>query len=209
MSAAQPNGRFSSPAAWARHLPNLITVARFVLVAPAGWLLWHGAVVEALALIAIAGISDAVDGELARRFDSRTRFGTIADPAADKLLVLVVFVVLAIQEHVPIWLVAMIVGREVVILCGALAYRSVFGNFRVVPSSLSKVNTGVQIVVLVLVLISLTDFTSLASFAAAVIDPAGFVVAGVSSVLSGIDYVIVWSRRARDGFRMRRGEHRP
>ena len=187
-----------------RHLPNAVTILRFVLVVPAGWLLWEGAAAEALLLIAIAGFSDAVDGLLARRYDWRTRFGAIADPAADKLLSLVVFVVLAIQGHVPWWLLAIVVGRDLVIVIGALAYRHVLGNFAVQPTLLSKVNTGLLITVLVMVVISLADFGLLTAIAALLVDPHGFFVAGALGVVSGLHYVVVWTRRAVAGIRERR-----
>ena len=187
-----------------RHLPNAISIMRMLLVVPAGWLLWQSAVAEALVLIAIAGISDAVDGLLARRYNWRTRLGAIADPAADKLLSLVVFVVLAVQGHVPWWLLGLAVGRDLVIVIGAMAYRHVLGNFDVQPTLLSKVNTGLQVVMLVLVVVGLADFGWVATIAATVADPFGFIVVGVSCVLSGVHYVVVWSLRAAAGIRERR-----
>ena len=181
---------------WIRQLPNAITVVRVVLVAPCGWLLWQDAILEALTLIAIAGASDAVDGILARRFDWRTRFGAFADPAADKLLVVVVFAVLAIKGHVPLWLVAIVVGRDVVIISGAFAFRQLIGHVEMAPTLLSKMNTAAQIVLLVLVLVALTDIPPVAAMAAATL-PAAFYVVAASGVVSGIHYVVAWSHRAR------------
>lgn len=186
----------------ARQLPNLVTVARVALVVPTVWLLWHDHVVAALALIAIGGLSDAVDGELARRFDWRTRFGAIADPIADKLLVVAVFVVLAVQGHLPAWLLAVVIGRDLVIISGALAYRILFGELEMAPTPLSKVNTVLQIVVLALVLVHRTSFEPAAGLAG-LVDPVGFVLVGATSVVSGLHYVLVWSRRARDEHRAR------
>lgn len=193
-----------------RQLPNVITIGRLVLVFPAGWLLWQGAIIEALILIAIAGVSDGIDGILARRFDWRTRFGAIADPAADKLLVLVVVAVLTVQGHLPVWLVAIIVGRDLVIVGGSLAYRQVLGDFEVSPTFLSKVNTALQIILLALVLIALTGIEPVAGLAAFA-DPFGFFVVGTSSVLSGVQYVFVWGRRAqlRLGARRRSADRSP
>ena len=181
---------------WIRQLPNAITVVRVVLVAPCGWLLWQDAILEALTLIAIAGASDAIDGILARRFDWRTRFGAFADPAADKLLVVVVFAVLAIKGHVPLWLVAIVVGRDVVIISGAFAFRQLIGHVEMAPTLLSKMNTAAQIGLLVLVLVALTDIAPLAAVAAATL-PAAFYVVAASGVVSGIHYVVAWSHRAR------------
>lgn len=195
--------RLSVPTALFRQLPNAVTVMRVVLVGPAGWLLWHGAVTEALVLIAIAGFSDAVDGLLARRFNWRTRFGAIADPLADKLLSLAVLVVLAVQGHVPWWLFGIVVGRDLVIVCGAIAYRRVVGTLELNPTLLSKVHTSLLIVVLLLVLVALADFVW-ASHVAAIVAPWGFVLVAVSGVATGVHYVVVWSRRAASSVRERR-----
>ena len=178
-----------------RHLPNLVTVARVVLVLPTGWLLWHGDTLAALILIAVAGASDAVDGELARRFDWRTRFGAFADPAADKLLMFVVFVILTVQGHIPIWLLAIVVGRDVVIVGGAVAYRLLFGELTMSPTLISKVNTALQVIMLLLVVVAQLEF-SMAADVMIVVDPGAFVVVAVSSLLSGSHYVFTWARRA-------------
>lgn len=180
-----------------RHLPNLITVARIVLVVPAAWLLWRDAVVPALVLIAVAGISDAIDGEIARRFNWRTRFGEMTDPAADKLLVVAVFVVLAAQGHLPLWLVVVVVLRDVVIVSGTLTYRHLFGTVEMSPTPLSKANTGLQIVAILLLLVGRTDYQPVAGFCAAIVDPAVFALVVALSVVSGGQYVVVWSRRAK------------
>ncbi len=207
MNAAPPTHRLLR----ARQLPNVITVARVLLVAPAAWLLWHDYVTHALVLIAIAGVSDAIDGELARRFDWRTRFGAIADPAADKLLVVVVCAVLAIKGHLPVWLLAVVVLRDIVIVSGALTYRRLFGHLDIAPTMLSKANTGLQIVTVLLVLVARTDLDPVASFCAAIVDPWAFALVAGFAVLSGGQYVAVWSHRAKLASRRKReaAEHVP
>ena len=200
---AAPN---ASSAGWGpvmRQVPNVITVARFLLVVPAAWLLWRNAIVEALVVIAIAGLSDAIDGALARRFDWRTPFGALADPAADKVLVMAVFAVLTAQGHLPLWLLAVVVGRDAVIVSGALTCRFLFGALEMAPTLLSKINTGLQIALPLLMLIHLAGREPLASWAGFA-DPAGFLAVAASSVLSGAQYVIVWSRRAQRESRRRR-----
>ena len=180
-----------------RQVPNLVTILRVALVGPAAWFLWQDQVGYALGLIAVAGLSDAVDGELARRFNWRTRFGAIADPTADKLLVVVIFAVLAIQGHLPLWLLTVVVLRDVVIVSGALTYRRLFGHLDIEPTLLSKMNTGSQVVMLILLLMARTGVEPLATICAAIVVPAGFVFVGAFSVISGTQYVIVWSRRAK------------
>lgn len=186
-----------------RQLPNLITIARLVLVPPAGWLLWHQDYGVALVVIAVAGLSDFIDGELARRFDWRSRFGEFADPLADKLLVSVVFVVLVLQQHIPIWLVVVVVLRDVVILGGAGAYRLLFHDIEISPTFVSKANTAVQVLLPILVLVTLLDVPALSGLVAALVDPWLFGIAAAFAVWSGLDYVISWSRRAIDGMQER------
>ena len=106
----------------------------------------------------------------------------------------------------PWWLLGIVVGRDLVIVFGAMAYRQVLGNFDVQPTLLSKVNTGLQVVMLLLVVVGLADFGLVSSVAATVVDPSGFVVVGVSAVASGLHYVVVWSLRAASGIRERREE---
>ena len=186
-----------------RHLPNLITVSRLVLVVPAGVLLLREHYAWALAVIAIAGLSDFVDGQLARRFDSRSRFGEMADPLADKLLVAVVFIMLFLLGHLPAWLAVIVIVRDVVILAGALAYRLLFAEIDISPSLVSKTNTLVQIVMPILVLVSLIDLPPLTAFAAMVVDPWFFTVVATLSVWSGIDYVIGYTRKSIETARAR------
>ena len=196
MTSLAPKRGRSGWAAIVRQLPNVITIFRFLLVIPAGWLLLQDAVLAALAIIAVAGLSDALDGALARRFDWRTEFGAIADPVADKLLVMVVFTVLTVQGHLPVWLLVVVVGRDVVIVSGALTYRVLFGELEMAPMLLSKINTAAQIVVLLLTLLHLTNIAPVAAWAG-LADPAGFVLVAATGVLSGVQYVVVWSRRAQ------------
>lgn len=186
-----------------RQLPNLITIVRLLLVPPVAWLLWHQDYGVALVVIAIAGISDGIDGELARRFDWRSRFGQFADPLADKLLIAVMFVVLVVQQHIPIWLASLVILRDVVILGGAAAYRLMFHDIEISPTFVSKANTVVQVVLPILVLMTLLDFPALSALASAIVDPWLFGVVGLFAVWSGLDYVISWSRRAIDGVQER------
>ena len=110
-------------------IPNSITVARIALVAPIGLLLWYGAVREALLLMAVASASDALDGWLARHFGWMSRFGAAMDPVADKLLVGTVFVIFAVKGIIPIWVVLIVIGRDLVIMMGAVAYRLLFEGY--------------------------------------------------------------------------------
>src|SRR6185312_5955140 len=111
-----------------RHLPNLISVFRIALV-----------------VTAVAGISDGVDGWLARRFRWQSKLGSVLDPAADKLMLVGCMVALGWLDEVPRWLVILVVARDAVIALGVLAWHRVLRNFEAHPSWLSKTTTVVQI----------------------------------------------------------------
>ena len=182
-----------------QHIPNVLTSLRILLVIPVAYYLFESNYLYSLALFLFAGVSDAVDGYLARRFLWTSNFGAWADPLADKLIVGVVFVVLAIQGLVPAWLVCVTIGRDLIILCGAGTYRKIFGKIDIAPTILSKVNTVVQILALLLVMVTLLDIPQLMK-TDDMLDMV-FIVVGIFSILSGIDYVISWIRRARSSWR--------
>lgn len=177
-------------------LPNAVTLMRILLVLPMAWLLWRVRYPEALLLVAVAGISDAVDGALARRFNWRSEFGALLDPLADKAMVVVLFVALAMQGQLPLWLAAVVVTRDAVILAGAAVYRLLFGKITMAPTLVSKTNTAVQVVVLLLVLFGLCGFGAVSEMALQLADPACFYLVALLSILSGLDYVVTWSLKA-------------
>ncbi len=179
-----------------RHLPNLISLLRLALVPPAGWLLWTGEYRGAFAVVLIAALSDALDGEIARRFDLRTRFGEVLDPLADKLLVAVVVLMLFIQGFLPLWLVGIVLLRDVVILGGAAAYGLLFSSVEIAPSVVSKINTIGQLTMVIVLLVVLADIPYLSVWLDVLLDPWMFIAVAILTVWSGIDYVVVWSRRA-------------
>jgi cardiolipin synthase len=174
-----------------RWVPNAICVLRVLLVAPIVATLLHREFGIALILIGAAGVSDGLDGFLAKRFEWRTRLGGLLDPAADKLLVTSVFVSLTYLGLVPIPVTAIVVGRDLLIVGGALAYQLLIGELRGEPTSISKLNTACQ---LGFVIFSITHAgfawppqISLTVLGAAVV---------FTSLVSGLNYVLAWSRRA-------------
>lgn len=180
----------------ASHIPNLICVLRIILVAPIVVMLLSGDFRLALLLIFIAGSSDGLDGFLAKRFDWRTRLGGLLDPAADKLLMLALFLTLTYIGLTPVWLAAVVIGRDLIIVSGATAYNILIGPVRPDPSLISKLNTGVQLLYMLLVIAQQAFGWPLSS----VILMSG---AGVlfTSVISGLDYVLRWSAKALAGQR--------
>lgn len=181
------------PAPMLRHLPNLITVSRIVLVVPLCWLIDNGRYEGALLVAAVAGFSDALDGFLAKRFGWQSWIGGILDPLADKLLLTAAFVWLALAGGLPAWLAMVVVGRDLVIVAGAIAYHVWIGRFEAAPSRLSKLTTAVQIAFVLVLLLHLAHWIALPPVLRGVLVA---VTAGVT-LASGMHYVVVWSARAR------------
>lgn len=177
-----------------RWLPNAISLLRLVLVPPILLLILNGSYAIALVLFVVAGFSDGVDGYLAKRFHWHTRLGALLDPIADKFLVAGVFVTLAIAELIPVWLAAIVILRDVVIVGGAVAYNYIVKPVEGDPTRISKVNTALQLLLLLFVLsragFGWPDEITITILGAAVL---------VTVVISGVDYVWSWSRRARAG----------
>ena len=175
-------------------IPNCICVVRILLVLPIVMFLIQGQWQWALALIFVAGFSDALDGFLAKQFNWRTRLGGLLDPLADKLLLVSVFVTLAALGYAPVWLTAVVIGRDLVIVSGAVAFNLLIGPVRPEPSRISKLNTAFQLLYILFV-ISHQGFGWPREISITVIG------AGVlfTSVVSGIDYVLRWSQRAAVG----------
>lgn len=174
-----------------RHLPNLITVVRGLLVPVIGWLLAEERYEEAFWTVAASAVSDLADGQIARRFNANTRFGEIADPVADKLTMLTVVIGLAWQEFLPPWLAFAIVARDVVIVTGAAAYHRYIEPVEMAPTALSKLNTAVEFVVLSAVLAQAAGLVEASRWL-----PAAFALVYATVLASGIQYVWVWGRRA-------------
>lgn len=172
-------------------LPNAICIARAVLVGPIVVALLGENYTVALALIGLAGFSDALDGMLARNFKWRTRMGGVLDPAADKLMVFSVFISLTYLELVPVFLAVLVISRDLIIIVGAITYQFLIEPVEGEPAFISKFNTGVQLLFMMVTLMSAAFHWPLSSF---------LVILGAivifTSITSGLNYVIGWSRRA-------------
>lgn len=175
-------------------LPNAISLMRIVLVAPILMLILDGQFAWALLLFCIAGFSDGLDGYLAMRFDWSTRLGGLLDPTADKLLVTGLFITLAWIGLIPVWLATVVILRDVVIVGGAIAYNFIVKPVPGEPSRISKLNTALQMLFVVFVLsraaFDWPDKITITVLGASIL---------VTVVISGVDYVWSWSRRAREG----------
>jgi len=147
----------------------------------------------AFVVFVLAGLSDAVDGYLAKRFDWRSELGAYLDPLADKALLVTLFLVLGVLRLIPRWLVGVAIGRDLIILSGALLLRIFRGKQRFLPSMLGKVSTFFQIVLVLLVLLE-------AAFPYPLFRWLGYLallLAAIFTCLSGLDYVRQGVRMAR------------
>jgi cardiolipin synthase (CMP-forming) len=174
-----------------RHIPNIITVLRILLVVPIAMALARHELALSILLFAIAAVSDAMDGYLAKRFGWQSELGGVLDPLADKLLLVTAFVSLGFLELVPLWLVVAAVARDVIIVSGAAAYRVVIGPLTAHPSRVSKVNTVCQ-AAYILAVVGRAKFSLPPEWVGTWLGALVF----ATVVVSGIDYVLVYGKRA-------------
>jgi len=176
----------------ASDIPNLITAGRILLVAPVAWALMVQNYSLALILFFVAGASDAVDGFLAKRFGWSSRLGALLDPLADKFLLVTCYAVLVWNDLLPVWLLILVLMRDLVIVGGAVAYNFRIERLEADPTLISKLNTLLQILLVLLVIV----YQAIGRGQEQWIEWLVYAVT-VSIVWSGLDYVITWTRRAR------------
>lgn len=177
-----------------KFLPNLISLARLLAVPVAVWLILTDRFHSSFWLFVGAGISDAFDGFLARRFNLRSLIGAYLDPLADKALLASVYVALGYAGQMPLWLVILVVFRDVLIIGGAVLYQLLTQRLTMEPLFVSKLNTGVQIALAALVLAQLAfHFDSYGA------DVMLVYAAAVTTAVSGGAYIAIWGRRAIGG----------
>jgi cardiolipin synthase len=174
-----------------RQLPNTISIFRVVLVFPIIYLLLNYQYQQTLVLFVIAGVSDGVDGFLAKHYGWQTWLGGVLDPLADKFLLISCFIALAWMGLLSWWLVALVMVRDVVIIAGATYYYFRVDRIDAQPTFLSKFNTVSQIGLVVVVILS--EIVSLPSWLVTTM----IVFVALTTVSSGLDYAVAWSRRAQ------------
>ncbi len=173
-------------------IPNLLTFLRMALIPVFASLLFYGYSEWSLFVFFIAGISDGIDGFIARRFDQHSELGTILDPIADKLLMTTAFIILTLPHlfppvrhlPVPFWVTASVIGRDVLIISVAAAINVITGFRDFKPSWLGKLSTLVQVIAVVLIL-SAAVFPSTDGFYLPVV----YVVIVALAFLSGFHYI--------------------
>lgn len=174
-----------------RHIPNIICLVRIALIAPLVIAMLEDRQVQILVLFTAAAVSDGLDGYLAKRFGWTSDLGRFLDPAADKLLLIAVFITAAWLDIAPWWLAAVAIARDLIIGVGALWYRLWFGPLHGQPTAISKINTAVQMgYLLAVILASASGFP-----------PRGLlqvlaILVVLTTVISGVDYVGRFVQRA-------------
>jgi cardiolipin synthase len=170
-------------------LPNLITLARLLSVPIIIWLVLTDALTAALVLFALAGLSDAVDGFIAKRFDQESILGAMLDPIADKAMLVSLFVTLGLAHHLPAWIVILVVFRDAMIVGGFLFWTALGQQLRPDPLIISKVNTAAQIGLILVTLgklaFGLEDYN---------LGLALTYIVGATTLLSGAAYLVRWAR---------------
>lgn len=171
-------------------IPNLVTLARLFSVPLAIWLILSNDLAAAFWLFVAAGLSDAVDGYIAKHMDQRSELGALLDPLADKTLLVSLFVTLGLAGHLPPWIVILVVFRDILIVGGFLLAMAVSQSIRSRPLAISKLNTTLQIALVAVVLgglglgIEVRRLTAILVWAV-----------GLTTILSGAGYVVRWWRR--------------
>lgn len=175
-----------------KHIPNILSFFRLILIAPFIMTLYNGSYAIAFYILLTAGITDGFDGWLARQYNWQTPLGHMIDPLADKLLVATSFISLALLQQLPWWLVILVFARDLTIFFGALAwYYLISKTDEFVPTLLSKINTVLQIV---LVNFSLGEL----AFFRLTYDPIPLLIflTALTTAITFSDYVWTWGKKA-------------
>jgi cardiolipin synthase len=173
----------SKPSQKAVSIPNILTLLRILLIPLLVIFLIKGMMYQALLVFAVAGVTDGLDGFIARYFNQRTELGAYLDPIADKLLLMSGYVTMAAMALVPAWLSVIVISRDVIIVMGLMVLRLVGVGYEIRPTMISKFTTLVQLLTIFLVLLD-TIFHNLDRLCASF-----FWFSAVLTVISGLHYV--------------------
>jgi len=171
------------------NLPNFISLARLLLVPLEIWLILVGSYGLAFWILVVAGISDALDGFIAKRFDRRTRLGALLDPVADKAMLISVYITLGVAHQLWTLLVILVVFRDVLIIGGFLLMQLFALAKHYDPLYISKLNTAVQIILVGFVLARLS-LGAAPGWADVILS----LIVGATTIASGLSYLVRWAR---------------
>ncbi len=173
------------------NLPNAISIGRLLVVPVIVWLILDGRLGAAFWLFLAAGISDAVDGYIAKRYQAQTVFGAFIDPLADKALLVSTYISLGHEGDLDLWLVILVVFRDLLIVGGALLFQTITHSLTMEPLTISKVTTAAQIVLAVVVLGDVGLGVSVPWLTMGAV-----AVVAITTLSSGAAYVVMWTKRA-------------
>ena len=174
------------------NLPNVITLLRLAAAPVVAWLILQQRWEAACWLFLAAAVSDGIDGMLARWLNQMTQLGAALDSVADKALGVVTLVLLTQAGAIPLWVTLAILLRDSIIVLGALSYRGMAGHLEIHPTWLGKTHMFAEFALLALVLADLAQVLQLDEWLTAL-----FVTVFVIAVVSGVQYVWIWSAKAR------------
>lgn len=167
------------------YLPNLITLLRIASVPFIVILLFNNNYAMTLLLFVFAGLSDALDGYIAKRFQCITKLGTMLDPIADKCLLVASFVMLTHQEYLPFWLTVIVVFRDLLIIGGVIFVSLLIGRIELKPLIISKINTVMQLFLIFVVLMNLAHPQLIPNIG----EPFLYILVAGTSISSGLAYI--------------------
>jgi cardiolipin synthase (CMP-forming) len=171
-------------------LPNVITSLRLLLLVPLAFYLTVQDYRLSLLIFFVAGVSDALDGFLAKRYNWVSRFGSILDPIADKALLVLTMALLTANQKISLVLFVLVALRDIYIVLGAYIFYKKIGPFNMQPSLISKLNTFVQILLVAAILVSL-GYRALPQLAIQVFTYSVY----FTVIASAIHYTLVWGRK--------------
>lgn len=140
-----------------RGIPNILTIMRMLMSLPIMYFIFKQHIIIALYIFILAGLSDAVDGFIARRYNCMSYLGAILDPIADKILMTVIFFSLAYLHIIDVYLAIIVIFRDFFIISGVLLQKFFIGHISIKPTFLSKLNTVLQLVFIFLVLVTASN----------------------------------------------------
>lgn len=175
------------------NVPNLISLLRICMVPVIIWLIMGDNLLVAFWITVAAALSDALDGIIAKHFNCQTELGAFLDPVADKALLVCLFITLGVQSYIPLWLVYLVVFRDLLIVGGALIFHTITHSLKMEPLKISKVNTAVQLGFVVGILaiegygLDITRIRAILTIGVA-----------LTTVFSGVAYVYLWSQKVSE-----------
>ncbi len=174
----------------AQYIPNMITGTRILCVPCLLWMLFSHQFERSLILVLFMGLSDALDGFLARCYNWKTTLGAYLDPVADKLMLLSAFLAFALLGWIPWWLAAIVIARDVILLVGAVSYHLFTRKLQIEPLAISKINTFAQIVLAVSLI-----YSQVHAIHPQVLNALMTLVV-CTTIASGMQYIVQGSKRA-------------